>query len=138
MYTPLALACRFGVALRKSFFVRPSISAIILVSLLRKADELRGIPFADGRRPTGDALICLPRVKVTVYEVLSLAPETQLSELAKLDVTRETLISVRVMRSEEEDERITTVSRHKAQNMLTKESARVGRCIYLPGRIQGS
>lgn len=68
--------------------------------------------------------------------------ETQLSKLVKLDVTRETLISARAMaKSEEEGERITTAGRHKARNMLTKESARASEdahLLYLPGEIQGS
>jgi len=96
-YTPLVPAHLFSIALWKLSFARPSFSVIIPISSLRKAERTQRHS-VHRREKTGETLICLPRVKATVCEVLSLALETRLSELAKLDVTRETLISAWAMR----------------------------------------
>lgn len=111
--------------------ILPRLSSPVSFHRYRETGEIFRLP--SGRRDsTGGTLICPPRIKATACEILSLALETRLFELAKLDATRETLISQPggYGAREEEAERITTMGRHKARNVLTKESARVGRRIY--------
>lgn len=117
--------------------ILPRLSSRVSFHRYRETGEIFRLP--SGRRDsTGGTLICPPRIKATACEILSLALETRLFELAKLDATRETLISqFGGYGAREEAERITTMGRHKARNVLTKESARVGRRIY-PAKYEQS
>lgn len=72
--------------------ILPRLSSPVSFHRYRETAEIFRLP--SGRRDsTGGTLICPPRIKATACEILSLALETRLFELAKLDATRETLIS---------------------------------------------
>lgn len=72
--------------------ILPWLSSPVSFHRYRETAEIFRLP-SERRDSTGGTLICPPRIKATACEILSLALETRLFELAKLDATRETLIS---------------------------------------------
>lgn len=98
-YLPTSSPCAVPLTRPPEFsYTRPILPLAIIPGLsfhrYRETGEIFRLPKRDGRRDsTGDTLICPPRIKATACEILSLALETRLFELAKLDATRETLIS---------------------------------------------